>query len=350
MSITNVEDDRSWSHVKHDYEDRCQETEAYSLGDARRHQNQGDCHNFPITLHFMLSDVERGGFSDVVSWQPHGRCFVIHEAKVFVLQILPQWFRQSKFASFQRQLNIYGFKRLTTGPDRGGYYHEFFLRGKIFLANRIFRMKIKGTGPRKKSSPEDEPNFYSKKYPKLPDDTNADRTRSMQSRGRSHGMRQIDQSFQGNDIGISNPLDHFRHIAQPHSISVLQEEMPLTFHQALLPFYARSNSRSTSSCQPPLSIRESLCLNSTMPMPRVSSLAYLTPLVRVSLDSNTLLDERRLLESHLARIAQEVPPDENRIEHIADLSQQESVPPIHFQLPLRKSFRSFNHRWNDSPY
>jgi HSF-type DNA-binding len=72
------------------------------------------------------------------------------------------WFRQKKFHSFQRQLNIYGFARLSTGkiihefirgwtchvvsfgsnaacsfpddhlcvgPDKGSYYHEMFLRG-----------------------------------------------------------------------------------------------------------------------------------------------------------------------------------------------------------------------------
>jgi hypothetical protein len=70
------------------------------------------------------------------------------------------WFRQSKFPSFQRQLNLYGFKRLTAGRDKGGYYHELFLRGKRFLAHRIQRIKIKGTGARKPSSPETEPNFY----------------------------------------------------------------------------------------------------------------------------------------------------------------------------------------------
>jgi HSF-type DNA-binding len=70
------------------------------------------------------------------------------------------WFRQTKLASFQRQLNIYGFQRLTTGRDKNGYFHEFFLRGKQFLAKKIQRNKIKGQGPRKPSSPDLEPNFY----------------------------------------------------------------------------------------------------------------------------------------------------------------------------------------------
>jgi hypothetical protein len=47
-----------------------------------------------------------------------------------------------------------------TGRDKGGYYHELFLRSKRFLSHRIQRMKIKGTGARKPGSPETEPNFY----------------------------------------------------------------------------------------------------------------------------------------------------------------------------------------------
>jgi hypothetical protein len=46
------------------------------------------------------------------------------------------------------------------GRDKGGYYHELFLRNKRFLSHRIQRIKIKGTGARKPGSPESEPNFY----------------------------------------------------------------------------------------------------------------------------------------------------------------------------------------------
>ena len=69
-------------------------------------------------------------------------------------------FRQTKFASFQRQLNLYGFRRITTGKDKGGYYHELFLRGRTLLALKMQRTKVKGTGARKPSQPDTEPDFY----------------------------------------------------------------------------------------------------------------------------------------------------------------------------------------------
>lgn len=50
------------------------------------------------------------------------------------------------------------------GRDKGGYFHELFLRKKRFLSTRIQRVKIKGTGARKPSSPETEPDFYNFTY------------------------------------------------------------------------------------------------------------------------------------------------------------------------------------------
>lgn len=63
--------------------------------------------------------------------------------------------------SFQRQLNLYGFQRLTRGNDATGYYHELFLRGKTFLCKQMTRTKIKGTGYKAASSPDQEPDFWS---------------------------------------------------------------------------------------------------------------------------------------------------------------------------------------------
>lgn len=77
---------------------------------------------FPIRLHNMLDAAEAEGMTDIVCWQPHGRAFVVHDPKRFVRLIMGRFFRQHKYSSFQRQLNLYGFMRLTKkGPDHGGY-------------------------------------------------------------------------------------------------------------------------------------------------------------------------------------------------------------------------------------
>jgi hypothetical protein len=116
---------------------------------------------FPTKLHALL---EENKFEDIISWQPHGRCFLLHKPKEFVRIVMPKYFKQSKITSFQRQLNLYGFTRiLSAGPDKGGYYHELFLRGNYSkLCSSIMRMKVKGTKCRRGASDlESEPNFYS---------------------------------------------------------------------------------------------------------------------------------------------------------------------------------------------
>ena len=111
--------------------------------------------SFPVKLHAMLTRVENSGQSDVISWQSHGRCFLVHDPNAFT-EMLPNYFKLSKIASFQRQLNLYGFQRLTIRIDKNGYYHELFLRGRPDLVKCMQRVKIKGTGVRAKANPAQE--------------------------------------------------------------------------------------------------------------------------------------------------------------------------------------------------
>ena len=95
-----------------------------------------------------------------------------------------RWYQQKSFSSFQRQLIFYGFRLITdgksqklkkekhvlyriiylrsvyfellfAGPDKGSYYHRFFIRGKSFLADCINLRK-----GMKKISAEAVPDFY----------------------------------------------------------------------------------------------------------------------------------------------------------------------------------------------
>lgn len=35
--------------------------------------------NFPVKLHYMLSELEDDGLEHIASWQPHGRCILVHK-------------------------------------------------------------------------------------------------------------------------------------------------------------------------------------------------------------------------------------------------------------------------------
>lgn len=143
--------------VQHNYHDHS--ADVRSQYQEERPARGGVTMPFPLKLHDMLNAAASEGLEHIVSWQPHGRCFLVHDPKAFV-ELLPRFFKLSKLPSFQRQLNLYGFQRLTRGQDRGGYYHELFLRDRVFLSHSIQRIKVKGTGVRARSNPDQEPNFW----------------------------------------------------------------------------------------------------------------------------------------------------------------------------------------------
>lgn len=105
---------------------------------------------FPLKLHETLKQIELDGLDHILGWLPHGRSFKIFQQKEFVESILPRYFVMTKVraskpqgqrveyvhtiahpppvpsfsvvqkSSFLRQLNLYGFNRLSgLGPDQG---------------------------------------------------------------------------------------------------------------------------------------------------------------------------------------------------------------------------------------
>ena len=64
-------------------------------------QYQGKVHAFPFKLHTMLEDATKQGFDSDVSWVHDGMAFKIHNRENFAKQILPRYFSQTQYKSFQ---------------------------------------------------------------------------------------------------------------------------------------------------------------------------------------------------------------------------------------------------------
>lgn len=92
--------------VVHSYHDHAQDHDSSAKVSSGKRRRGGVAVNFPLKLHALLEEIEKDGLSHIISWQPHGRCFVVHNPKQFVDQVLQQYFKQSKMTSFQRQLNL----------------------------------------------------------------------------------------------------------------------------------------------------------------------------------------------------------------------------------------------------
>lgn len=128
---------------------------------------------FPRRLLRILADPT---ISDIITWLPHGRSFVILKTDELAETVLPKYFPEScssanskansgkgaksqtcKYPSFTRKLNRWGFRQVTRGPDSGAFHHKFFVRDepdlclKMVCQRTIKRNKADKAGYRKHS-------------------------------------------------------------------------------------------------------------------------------------------------------------------------------------------------------
>ena len=60
----------------------------------------------------LMQILSRDDICDVVTWMPHGQSFIFIDPERFTNEILPNYFRKSKFSSFIRKLYRWGFRQI----------------------------------------------------------------------------------------------------------------------------------------------------------------------------------------------------------------------------------------------
>ncbi|KAJ3174349.1 stress-responsive transcription factor hsf1 [Geranomyces variabilis] len=64
---------------------------------------------FLSKLYAMVNDPSTDG---MIQWGPDGTTFLVHRHEDFARDVLPRFFKHNNFASFVRQLNMYGFHKI----------------------------------------------------------------------------------------------------------------------------------------------------------------------------------------------------------------------------------------------
>lgn len=101
----------------------------------------------PAFLAKLWRLVEEPETNSLISWSQDGKSFIIQNQAKFAKELLPLNYKHNNMASFIRQLNMYGFHKITS-IDNGGlkfdkdemeFSHPYFQKGHPYLLEHIKR-------------------------------------------------------------------------------------------------------------------------------------------------------------------------------------------------------------------
>ncbi|XP_069495945.1 heat shock factor protein 4-like [Ambystoma mexicanum] len=104
--------------------------------------------NVPAFLTKLWTLVEDPDTSHLICWSSNGTSFHVFDQGRFAKEVLPKYFKHNNMASFVRQLNMYGFRKVVNieqgglvKPERDDteFQHLYFLQGHEHLLEHIKR-------------------------------------------------------------------------------------------------------------------------------------------------------------------------------------------------------------------
>ncbi|CAB1114505.1 unnamed protein product [Ectocarpus sp. CCAP 1310/34] len=101
-----------------------------TAGDGQRERGRIGKRGAPQAFARKLAEILATESTATISWNANGSAFQVHDVERFSEDILTKYYRHSKFSSFQRQLNLYSFRKIVKGADAGGYAHPMFRRDR----------------------------------------------------------------------------------------------------------------------------------------------------------------------------------------------------------------------------
>ncbi|CAH0059425.1 unnamed protein product [Clonostachys solani] len=134
-----------------------------------KREAQGKRKQIPPFVQKLSSFLEEGKNEDLIRWSEKGDSFIVLDEDEFAKTLIPELFKHNNYASFVRQLNMYGFHKRVGLSDNSmraserknkspsEYYNPYFRRGHpnlLWLINKPKGGKATGKKPTKSNEGE----------------------------------------------------------------------------------------------------------------------------------------------------------------------------------------------------
>ncbi|KAM3132155.1 Heat shock factor protein 4 [Paramecium bursaria] len=95
--------------------------------------------SIPAFLQKTYDILENTQLENIVSWNEDGTGFLVKNVLAFQDQVLPMYFKHRNFASFVRQMNMYGFHKSRSDYKENEFVHPYFKKDQRQLLKKIKR-------------------------------------------------------------------------------------------------------------------------------------------------------------------------------------------------------------------